>query len=266
MLLSRTDLQARREKGAIDNPMGTHHGKRNCGSAMADGFSGAWVDLMLDAAAGIGVELSVPKARLFARYGRELALWNKRINLTAVKDPVQVALKHFADSIIVLKYLNAARRVLDLGSGGGFPGLPLKIMRPEINLVLVDGVGKKVNFIKHVIRSLGLLQVRALHMRAEEMAVQRCWQGEFDHVVCRAVGTVEQVAALALPLMAPQGRLWIWKAGSWREKETGQNPLPEGDSFTVSAGGGVFQAVTHRYDLPGDYGPRLLVELKRLPD
>ncbi len=244
-------------------PMATEADKGpGCAPGVAE-YSDAWQDIMIEAAGRLGIDLPRAKARLFARHGRELALWNRKINLTAVSDPVQVACRHFADSVAALKYLRAGGKVLDLGSGGGFPGLPLKIMRPEIDLVLVDGSGKKVNFIKHVIRTLGLDNTRALHARAEEMAADHRWQGHFDHVVCRALGTVVQVASLALPLLAPEGRLLIWKAGRWQEKEADFTPGGDGSRFTIAVGATVLEAVSHPYRLPGGSDSRQIVELMR---
>ncbi len=233
------------------------------GASLAAGagrYSDAWVENMVAVGSRFGVGLSAGQARLFARHGRELALWNKKINLTAVRDPGQVALKHFADSLAALKYLPQRGNVLDLGSGAGFPGIPIKVMRPEINLVLVDGAGKKVNFLKHVIRTLGLERAKALHLRAEAMAADPHWQGYFDHVVCRALGTVMQVACLALPLMAPAGRLLVWKAAQWQEKEADWPCKAGADRCTISVAGNALKAHVHDYRLPGS-DLRQIVEL-----
>src|SRR5947209_12674772 len=110
----------------------------------------------------------------FLRYRQELLDWNTRMNLTAITNPEEVLIKHFLDSLSVLKVYDKPRtRLLDIGSGAGFPGLPLKIVRPNWQVVLLEATGKKVTFIQHVIETLHLKSVVAVHGRAEEFAHKR---------------------------------------------------------------------------------------------
>src|SRR5215467_3908688 len=112
----------------------------------------------------LGLELNEQELEQFLRYRQELLEWNTRINLTAISDPEEVLLKHFLDSLsLLLVYDRPAARLLDIGAGAGFPGLPLKIVRPQWQVLLLEATGKKVTFMRHVIEILQLRDVIALH-------------------------------------------------------------------------------------------------------
>ena len=102
-------------------------------------------------------------------HAKELMMWNKKINLTAIKQPLKIAEKHFIDSLAAASFIKNKNSIIDLGSGGGFPGIPLKIMNPLLHVVLVDSSRKKINFLKHVIRLLGLQVIDAIHSRAQDL-------------------------------------------------------------------------------------------------
>src|SRR5258706_2667418 len=115
----------------------------------------------------LGLELNEQELEQFLRYREELLEWNTRINLTAITDPAEVLLKHFLDSLsLLLVYDRLAARLLDIGAGAGFPGLPLKIVRPQWQVLLLEATGKKVTFMRHMIEALQLRDVVALHGRA----------------------------------------------------------------------------------------------------
>jgi len=143
--------------------------------------------------------------------GGELLRWNRTHNLTAITDPDEVREKHLADSLTLLPLLEGAGRLLDLGSGAGFPALPLKIARPELEVVTIDAVAKKVAFQRHVARVLKLAGFTAIHGRAEDLpGVPVCAPG-FAVVTARALGNLPLLARLAAPLLAPGGRLIAMK-------------------------------------------------------
>src|SRR5487761_1812456 len=124
----------------------------------------------------------------FQRYRLALLDWNTRVNLTSITSPEEVMSKHFLDSLSLLKaYDRPQTRLLDIGSGAGFPGLPLKIVRPAWQVVLVEATGKKVAFLQHMIEILELQGVTAVHARAEDLARQREYRAAFDLVTARAV-------------------------------------------------------------------------------
>ena len=159
----------------------------------------------------LGIALEQPALERLAWLGSELLRWNRTHNLTAITDPDEVREKHLVDSLTLLPLLGATRRLLDLGSGAGFPALPLKIARPELEIVSVDAVGKKIAFQRHVARSLQLGGFTAVHGRAEELSANPVSAGGFDLVTARALGSLPLLAALATPYLAPGGRLLAMK-------------------------------------------------------
>jgi 16S rRNA (guanine527-N7)-methyltransferase len=152
----------------------------------------------------LGVSLTPQMIDAMALYGEELIRWNRRINLTAITDPLAVAVKHFIDSTAAAPYIPLHARLLDIGAGAGFPGLVLKIIRPDLAVTLVDSVRKKVSFQQQVIRILGLSGIQARHGRAEEMADTDT--GGYDVVICRALGDLGRFHRLSRPLLAAGGR------------------------------------------------------------
>jgi 16S rRNA (guanine527-N7)-methyltransferase len=123
--------------------------------------------LLQDGASRLGERLSDESVARLLRFGEELLRWNARVNLTAITEPRDVLEKHFLDSLAITPEVRGASTLLDLGAGAGFPGIPLKIVLPELRVTLVDSVGKKVAFMKNAISRLGLIGARAIHARAE---------------------------------------------------------------------------------------------------
>ncbi len=170
-------------------------------------------------AAALGVPLEDPQGRRLLQLLDELAQWNRAYNLTAITDRAAMRTHHLLDSLAGSRLLAAAcpgegARVLDLGTGAGFPGLPLALVHPGHRFTLLDGTAKKVRFVAHAARTLGLANVEAVHGRAGE------WRpaAPFDLVLARAVAPLAELARLARPLLAPGGRLLAWK-GQRREAE-----------------------------------------------
>jgi len=167
--------------------------------------------LLADLLVPLGIVLDAATLERLEWLGRELLRWNRTHNLTAITDPAEVREKHLVDSLTLLPLLNSPRRLLDLGSGGGFPGLPLKIACPDLEVVSVDAVGKKIAFQRHVARTLGLSGFIASHGRAEDLpGTPLCGSG-FDLVTARALGSLPLLARLAAPCLARGGRLIAMK-------------------------------------------------------
>jgi len=170
-----------------------------------------WQALISDGAEQLGITLEAAVPEQFATYAAELAVWNRKINLTAIKAPAEIAIKHFIDSIAALSILPQTGMLLDIGTGGGFPGLPLKIASTELNVTLLDASRKKINFVKHIIRVLQLHATDALQMRIEHFCRQEPFQKRFDIIVSRAFSSLSAFVQQARPLLASQGIMVAFK-------------------------------------------------------
>ena len=146
-------------------------------------------------------------------YHQELIDWNKIHNLTAIREPEQARVKHFLDSLsacLVMKGSNL-ERVIDVGTGAGFPGLPLKILYPQMHLTLVESIGKKANFCEHVVAKLGLERVDVLQMRAEELGQLTAHREHYDWALARAVALMPVLLEYLLPLVKVGGSVLAMK-------------------------------------------------------
>jgi 16S rRNA (guanine527-N7)-methyltransferase len=167
------------------------------------------------------LSLTVTQLNCFDQYRRELTAWNQRVNLTRIIEPQEIVVKHFLDSLsiyLVLPDLSPNFSVVDVGSGAGFPGLPLKIVLPELRLMLLESTGKKTAFLHHIVESLNLTGVTILTARAEEAGRQRAHREQYDVAVARAVAALPTLAEYTLPLVKVGGRVIVQK---------GQHPAEE---------------------------------------
>ncbi|MDY6987337.1 MAG: 16S rRNA (guanine(527)-N(7))-methyltransferase RsmG [Thermodesulfobacteriota bacterium] len=160
----------------------------------------------------LGIDLDPAQIEQFALHKRELVEWNRFANLTAVTDAKELAEKLFLDTLPLVSSVPSGARVLDIGSGGGFPGLPLKVMRPDLDVLLVDASRKKANFLRHVIRTLDLKGIQARHIRAEALAKEVQTMGHpFDVIVSKAAFKLERLLDHALPLLHTPGMIIAMK-------------------------------------------------------
>jgi 16S rRNA (guanine527-N7)-methyltransferase len=164
-----------------------------------------WSKFLIDQARAIEMDLDRPQNRLFSAHAIELIKWNQKINITTITDPIEVASNHFLDSLVPAKVIPPEAAMLDIGSGGGFPGIPLKVLLPTLSVTLIDASRKKVSFLKHIIRTLKLDNIEALHMRAQDLAVHPSYINRFDVIISRALSSLEYFVCLALPLLADGG-------------------------------------------------------------
>jgi len=171
---------------------------------------------LIAGAKNLGLSLSPRQIEQFNIYYRELVVWNKRTNLTSITDIEEVQIKHFLDSLTItlaLKQPVTGRRFLDVGAGGGFPGLPLKIAFPDIKLVLLEATTKKAAFLHNIKQELGLDDVEVVVGRAEGVAHQPQYRQCFDIVLSRAVAQLPTLVELTLPFCVIGGRLIAQKKG-----------------------------------------------------
>lgn len=164
------------------------------------------------------IELSLKQQNDFEKYYNMLVEWNQKFNLTSITQEDEVILKHFLDSVKASFLISPNAYVLDLGSGAGFPGIPLKILRPDLKFVLVDSVNKKILFLQEVIKELKLLNITAVHGRAEEMARKAEYRENFDFVVSRAVCRLNVLVEYCLPFLKVGGKLIAYKSQESEEE------------------------------------------------
>lgn len=167
--------------------------------------SADWENLIIDGAKAFEIPVDRQMTRQFGVHASELLKWNKKINLTTITDPGEIALKHYVDSLAPARRIPPFSSLLDIGSGGGFPGIPLKVLIPSLSVVLIDGSRKKISFLKHTIRILELENIDARQVRAEELAEDAEAAPRFDVIVSRALSSLTAFVRLALPLLADRG-------------------------------------------------------------
>ena len=154
----------------------------------------------------------------FELYQRLLLEWNEKMNLTAITDPVEVAQKHFADSLAALPYLQPGAKVIDVGTGAGFPGVPLLILRPELQLTLADSLQKRLTFLDALLQELGL-HARLVHGRAEDLGQNRLYREQFDAALSRAVAGLPVLLELTTPFVKVGGAAIAYKGDAAEELE-----------------------------------------------
>jgi 16S rRNA (guanine527-N7)-methyltransferase len=157
----------------------------------------------------LGLAISESDIESLELFAVELIKWNRRINLTAIRAEEEIAVKHFLDSRMLAEQLESAESLLDIGSGAGMPSIPVKIFKPELKVVSVDAVGKKILFQKHVARLLKLEGFEAIHNRAENLCSS--YAGRFDVITSRAFSSLERFVEIAHPLMSEGGRMIAMK-------------------------------------------------------
>ncbi len=167
--------------------------------------------LLVQGAEALGAHLDEKAVEAFNVYLEELLKWNRRINLTAVRTENGIVLKHFIDSLSIYPYISPDSSLLDVGSGAGFPGIPLKIARPDLNVTLIDSVRKKVDFQRHIIRTLGLKGIRAIHGRVQEKEILERMKNQYDRVVSRAFSNLKTFLTLSQPFLNEGGRVLAMK-------------------------------------------------------
>jgi 16S rRNA (guanine527-N7)-methyltransferase len=175
-------------------------------------------DLLVEGAEAFGIRLSEKQVAAFDLYLRELLKWNQKINLTAIRSEKGIILKHFLDSLSAFPYLSKTASLLDIGSGAGFPGIPLKIVHSSLEITLVDSVRKKIDFQRHIIRMLGLKGMEAIHGRIQDDEILQSMAGRFDAVISRAFSDLQTLLVLAFPFLRKEGILLAMK-GELGEEE-----------------------------------------------
>ena len=205
----------------------------------------------------LGLTLTRRQLDAFAWYGAELLSWNERFNLTAITDPSSVEAKHFLDSLSCLLALKprTGDRLVDVGTGAGFPGLPLKIAMPWLQVTLVEATGKKAEFCQHVVDGLALEAVSVVHARAEEIGQMPEHRQAYDWAVARAVASLSVLAEYLMPLVRLGGKAIAQKG------ESGPAEAHAGEGALRLLGGRVHQLIP--VEMPGIPETRFLVVMEK---
>ena len=205
----------------------------------------------------LGVDIPEAIARQELLFLDELLRWNQRVNLTSIRNRDEAIEKHLLDSLALLPHVVAGDTLLDMGSGGGLPGIPLAIARPELIVTSVDSIGKKINFQKHIKRKLQLENLHPLQARLEDLDQVFAPDRRFSRVVARAFSSLEQICCLALPWLAVEGRLLVMKGPEGQEELRAM-----GEGLAVA---GFALENSWQYRLPFSASERQLILLKKQP-
>ena len=245
-----------------------------------------WKNIIFEGARYLDVQLEAEQLSKFTDYVSILLSWNKKINLTAITNPFEIATKHILDSIAPYQFINNAASMLDLGSGAGFPGIPLKITIPELKTTLLDSSRKKVNFQKYVIRELGLTDIFAVHARVSGLStsypssnvhapvdllseigqarsIRKRMSNQFEVIVCRALFSLKQYVMSALPLVTPTGRLVALKADIYDSEMQSLNACLNKISNYRNLSQNSFHVSVHQYRLPYIDAKRSIIIVQR---
>jgi 16S rRNA (guanine527-N7)-methyltransferase len=209
-------------------------------------------------AAQFDLALSQAQQQAFDQYQHQLIAWNEKINLTRIVEPEEIAVKHFLDSLSIYPLLSGFPpkfSLIDVGTGAGFPGLPLKIVLPDIHLALLESTRKKTTFLQHIVDTLNLANVSVVTARAEEAGKQPAHRQQYDVAVARAVAALPVLAEYTLPLVKVGGTVIVQK---------GQNPTEEVKSAANALGilGGKIDQVLP-VDVPGLDAERHLIVIRK---
>lgn len=207
----------------------------------------------------LNLKLTPAQLQMFATYSAELQDWNSRINLTAITEPEDIEARHFADSLtplLVMRPLKPGARIIDVGTGGGFPGLPLKIAYPAIDLTLVEATGKKVDFLRHIAETLGLTGVTFVNERAEAIGQDAAHRERYDWVLARAVANMSTLVEYLLPLARVGGHMLAMKG------ESAPQETAEAQAAIQLLGGHLVQLTP--VELPFVVESRYLVDVEKI--
>lgn len=183
--------------------------------------------LLREYASKINIDISDEVAEKFKKYKDILLVWNEKMNLTAITDENEIVIKHFIDSLTIEKYIPQNAKLIDVGTGAGFPGIPLKIARDDLEIVLLDSLQKRVNFLNEVINECELKNISAVHGRAEDFGQDKKYRENFDIVTARAVANLATLTELCIPFIKVGGIFVCMKGDASEEIKNAAKAIKE---------------------------------------
>lgn len=209
-------------------------------------------DKLISIGKQINVDINEEQANKFYKYMELLLEWNEKMNLTAITEPDEVILKHFIDSITVEKYINKEAKIIDVGTGAGFPGIPLSIIRNDLNITLMDSLNKRIKFLDEVIEKNNLINVDTVHSRAEELARNTDYREKFDVATSRAVASLNVLLEYMVPFIKVGGYCICMKGSNVDEELDNAKKALDVLNCKVEK--------VERFNLPGsDYGRNIII-------
>ena len=166
----------------------------------------------------IGIELTEEQLEKFYLYMNILLEWNEKINLTAITNEEEIILKHFVDSLTINKYIEDSKSLIDVGTGAGFPGIPMKILRQDLKITLLDSLNKRINFLNEVIEKLELKNIECIHGRAEEFGKNKNYREKYDISTSRAVANMSTLSEYLIPFVKIGGKVLAMKGDKAEEE------------------------------------------------
>lgn len=173
---------------------------------------------MQEKSTALGVRFFMEQAEQFFEYMNLLIEWNEKMNLTAITEPTEIIEKHFIDSLTILNKIDNNQKVVDVGTGAGFPGIPLSIMNPTLKITLVDSLNKRLIFLQEVVAKLNLKNIEIVHARAEEFGQNKKYRENFDIATSRAVANLSTLSEYLIPLVKVGGKVISMKASEAQEE------------------------------------------------
>ncbi|HHW49476.1 MAG TPA: 16S rRNA (guanine(527)-N(7))-methyltransferase RsmG [Clostridiaceae bacterium] len=211
--------------------------------------------ILVEGAGKYGITLDEEEVNTFFMYARLLKEWNKKINLTAIEEGRDIIIKHFIDSLSIVPFLKPYESLIDVGTGAGFPGIPVKIALENINVVLLDSLEKRINFLNTVISETGITGIKAIHGRAEDFGKDVSYREKFDVSVARAVANLPVLLEYCLPFVKVGGIFIAMKGSNLEELDSSRKAL--------DVLGGEIEKV-EQFSLPFDDIRRSVIIIKKL--
>lgn len=218
------------------------------------------MELLKNKATEFGVNLDEKALERFDLYAKLLVEWNEKINLTAITDPDGIVLKHFVDSLSVFSAINIPEgaKSIDVGTGAGFPGIPMLIARPDLKITLLDSTNKKLNVIRDILEKLDL-QCEVLHTRAEEAGQNKTYREQYDFATARAVSNLRDLSEYCLPFVKKGGTFISMKSAKAEEE------IAEGKNAIRILGGNIKEKKTFEIDEAGERTIILIEKVSTTP-